>query len=86
MLITFFNVRSIVPLEGEEVSRADYVEILTILHVAVLRNRLELWRNNCFLLQEDFPAQQALCLSHVPAARSNAELERTTYSPDLAPR
>jgi len=85
MLITFFNVRSIVPLGGEAVSQTDYVEILTILHVAVLRKRLELWPNNWFLLQEDVPAHEALCVSHVTAARSTAGLEHTPYSPDLAP-
>ena len=44
MVITFFNVRSIVHLEftlqGEAVSQADYIETLTILHVAVLRKSL----------------------------------------------
>jgi hypothetical protein len=44
-LITFFDVRSIVHLEfilqGEAVSQADYVEILTILHETVLRKRPE---------------------------------------------
>jgi len=85
MLITFFNVRSIVSLEGEAASQADYVEIRTILHVAVLRKGLELWRNNWFLLHEDVPAHQALCVSHVTAARSTAGLEHTPYSPDLAP-
>jgi len=64
LLITFFNVRNIDPLEGEAVSQADYLEILTILHVAVLRKRLELWRNNWFLLQADVQAHQALCVSH----------------------
>lgn len=72
MLITFFDVRSIVHLEfilqGEAVSQAVYIEILTILHVAVLRKRPELWRSNWFLLQEDVPAHQALCVSHVTAA------------------
>ena len=67
ILITFFDVRSIVHLEfilqGEAVSQADYVEILTILHAAVLRKRLELWRNNWFLLQEHVPAHHALCQS-----------------------
>jgi hypothetical protein len=89
MIITFFDVRSIVHLEfilqGEAVSQADYIEILTILHVAVLRRRPELWRNNWFLLQEDVSAHQALCVSHVTAARSTAGLEHTPYSPDLAP-
>jgi len=89
MVITSFNVRSIVHLEftlqGEAVSQADYIETLTILHVAVLRKRPELWCNNWFLLQEDVPAHQALCVSHVTAARSTAGLEHTPYSPDLAP-
>jgi hypothetical protein len=85
MLIAFFDVRSTVHLEfilqGEAVSQADYIEILTILHVAVLSKR----RNNWFLLQEDVPAHQALCVSHVTAARSTAGLEHAPYSPDLAP-
>jgi len=46
MLITFFDARSIVYLEfipqGEAINQADYIEILTILHVAVLRKRPEL--------------------------------------------
>jgi hypothetical protein len=89
MLITSFNVRSIVHLEftlqGEAVSQADYTEILTILHVAVIRKIPELWCNNWFLFQEDVPAHHALCVSHVTAARSTAGLEHTPNSPDLAP-
>jgi hypothetical protein len=46
MLILFFDIRSIVHLEfilqGQVVSQAAYIEILTILHVAVLRKRLNL--------------------------------------------
>jgi hypothetical protein len=71
MLITFFDIKSIVHFEfiphGQMVNQAYYVEILKWLHEVVRRKRPELWPNNWILHHNNAPAHNALSVKQVLA-------------------
>jgi hypothetical protein len=68
MLITFFDIKSIVHFEfipqGQSVTQAYCVEILNRLHEAVSRKRPELWPSDWFLHHDRASANKAQFLAH----------------------
>jgi len=90
LLITFFDVRSIVRSEflpqGQTISQRVYKEILRRLLRSVREKRGELWRDKSWLLHHDnAPAHKALSIRQFLAEKNIAVLEQPPYSPDLAP-
>jgi hypothetical protein len=58
---------------------------LTRLREFVLRERPELWPENCFLYHDNVPDHDALRVSKLLAKKSVTKIDRPPYSPDLAP-
>ena len=90
MLITFFDVRSIVHNEflpqGQTISQQVYKEILRLLLRPVHEKRRELWQDKSWLLHHDTaPAHNALSIRQFLAEKNIAVLEQPHYLPDLAP-
>ena len=90
MLITFFDVRSIVHSEflpqGQTINQQVYKEILRLLLRPVREKRRELWQDKSWLLHHDTaPAHNALSIRQFLAEKNIAVLEQPPYSPDLAP-
>ena len=86
MLITFFDVRSIVHSEflpqGQTINQQVYKEILRLLLRSVREKRRELWQDKSWLLHHDnAPAHNGQFL----AEKNIAVLEQPPYLPDLAP-
>ena len=90
MLITFFDVRSIVHceflLQGQTINQQVYRKILRRLLRSVRGKKRELWQGKLWLLQHDnTPAHNVLSIWQFLAGKNIAVLEQPPYSPDLAP-
>ena len=89
MLITFFDVRSIIHSEflpqGQTINQQVYKEILQILFCSVHEKRRELGQDKSWLLNHNnAPAHNALSIRQFLAEKNIAILEQPLYSPDLA--
>ena len=90
MLLTFFDIRGIVPYEfvppGQTDNQVYYMEVLEKLCEKVRRKRPELSVNNSWILHHDnIRAHTALSVREFLATKQITVLEHPAYSPDLAP-
>jgi hypothetical protein len=83
MLIIFFNITGIVHLEF--IPQDQTAEILKWLCEAVCGERPELWPNDCILHHDNAPSHKALSVEQFLVQKSITEMERSPFSPDLAP-
>ena len=89
MLITFFDVRSIIHSEflpqGQTINQQVYKEILQLLFCSVHEKRRELGQDKLWLLHyNNAPAHNALSIRQFLAKKNITVLEQPLYSPDLA--
>jgi len=90
MMIVFFDIWGIVHMdwvsEGQTVNQVYYKEVLTNLRERVRRRRLEIWKNNSWVLHQDNAlAHNALSVKTFLTKHKITVLEHPPYSPDLAP-